>query len=433
MQQGRRRRSAFHVAGGAGLLGAAGMALVMAATTPAVKQQSVRAAAEDDRPAKNVIFIHGDGLSIAAREATRLNTVGYHDDLVMNSLAVSALVHTSADDPREAVTDSAAGATAYASGIKTYNGAIGVDVNRRPVPTVLERAREAGKATGLVTTAQVTDASPAAFGAHVENRSQQSEIGRQYLDSSKPDVILGGGEDYWYPPGDPGAYPDNPPTDPTEQSRSDRGNLVQRAQDMGYDYVTNFTEMRRSDSRKLLGLFANQEMFEQRAEGQGDIYDPVVSLPQMTRKALDVLSRDRDGFFLVVEEEAIDEMAHRNNAELTIRATQQLDRAVNAALRFAAAHPNTLIIVAADHETGGLAIENTTDTTVPTGITGSAEDGPFDIAGSDLQFTIDWTTTNHTGGDTPLTAGGPGSAALSGVIENTDVHDAMVDAMRLDE
>ncbi len=88
-----------------------------------------------------------------------------------------------------------------------------------------------GKATGLVTTAQVTDASPAAFGAHVPDRAQQSEIARQFLEQSKPDVILGGGEDRWLPPGVPGAYPDNPPKDPTEQSSSDRGNLIERAAD----------------------------------------------------------------------------------------------------------------------------------------------------------------------------------------------------------
>ena len=128
------------------------------------------------------------------------------------------------------MTDSAAAATAFSTGVKTFNGAVGVDVDGNPVPTLLEDARRAGKATGLVTTSQVTDATPAAYGAHVTDRAQQSEIARQFLEGSKPDVILGGGEDFWYPPGNPGAWPDNPPTDPTEQSKGDRGNLVDRAQ-----------------------------------------------------------------------------------------------------------------------------------------------------------------------------------------------------------
>jgi alkaline phosphatase len=300
------------------------------------------------------------------------------------------------------------------------------------VPTLLERARAAGKSTGLVTTAQVTDASPAAFGAHVPDRAQQSEIARQYLDVSKPDVILGGGEDRWLPPGQPGAYPDNPPTDPTEQSSSDRGNLIERAQQLGYDYVSDRTQLRRSRARKLLGLFANEEMFEQRPEGQGDIYDPVVPLDEMTSKALRILSRDRDGFFLMVEEEGIDEFAHRNNAEKTIQTGAALDRAVDVALRFAATHPGTLIVVAADHATGGLAIENVDDAD-ESGDGVSAEDGPFPIADSELQFTVDWSTGAHSGESTPLTANGPGARELARVQKNTEVHDAILDAMRLED
>ena len=140
----------------------------------------------------------------------------------MNKLDHTGLVHTDPADPDEAVTDSAAAATAFATGVKTFNGGVGVDPQGRPVRTLLEDARRAGKATGLVTTSQVTDATPAAYGAHVSDRAQQSEIAKQFLEGSKPDVILGGGEDYWFPPGDAGGHPDHPATDPTEaeQGRS---------------------------------------------------------------------------------------------------------------------------------------------------------------------------------------------------------------------
>ena len=380
--------------------------------------------------AKNVIFLHGDGMGPTAREFFRLATFGYDGELQMDRLRYGGVVHTDADDPEEAVTDSAAGATAYASGVRTYNGAVGVDVNRRPVPTLLERARRAGKATGLVTTAQVTDASPAAFGAHVPDRAQQSEIARQYLANSRPRVILGGGEDRWLPPGNPGAYPDNPPTDPTERSQSDRGDLIAQARRQGYDYVSDRAGLRRSRADKILGLFANEEMFEQRPEGQGDIYQPVVPLAEMTSKALQVLRDDRDGFFLFVEEEAIDEFEHRNNAEKTLAAGRALDEAVAVARRFARTHPNTLIVVAADHETGGIAIENIEDDD-ETGTGTSVEDGPFPIPGSDLQFTIDWTTGSHTGESTPITAEGPGARSMARVQRNTDVHDSILRAMRL--
>ncbi|MEV7992139.1 alkaline phosphatase [Streptomyces sp. NPDC086077] len=115
------------------------------------------------------------------------------------------------DDPKAVVTDSAAAASAWATGEKTYNGAISVDVDGNPLAALGRQAKAAGKATGLVTTAQVTDASPAAFLANTANRSAQDEIARQYIEVSKPDVILGGGEDWWLPAGSPGASRTSPP------------------------------------------------------------------------------------------------------------------------------------------------------------------------------------------------------------------------------
>jgi alkaline phosphatase len=162
----------------------------------------------------------------------------------------------------------------------------------------------------VVTTSQVTDATPAAYAAHVKDRAQQSEIARQFLERSKPDVILGGGDDFWYAKGTPGALPDHPATHPTEESKGDR---VDRAKALGYRYVSDRAALRKASGPKLLGLFANEEMFEHREEGRGDLYDPAVPLPEMAAKALDVLSKDRDGFFVLIEEERIDEMAHENN------------------------------------------------------------------------------------------------------------------------
>jgi len=377
-------------------------------------------------------------MGIAHRELIRLATRGKDGRLAMDALRYAGWTHTDSADPEEAVTDSAAGATAFASGVRTFNGGVGVDAQGRPVTTLLERAARAGKATGLVTTAQVTDATPAAFGAHVRDRAEQSEIARQYLERSKPAVILGGGEDRWLPPGNPGAYPDNPPKDPTEQSSSDRGDLIARAEALGYEYVSDRAGLQASGARKLLGLFANEEMFEQREEGKGDVYEPVVPLATMTAKALDVLSRDDDGFFLLVEEEGIDEFAHNNNAEKVILAGRALDRAVRVAVAFARRTPGTLVLVVGDHETGGLAIENVDENDesgqpTPTDPEGpsSTEDGPFPIPGTDLRFSVDWTTGQHTGAATPLTAEGPGAAALARAQDNTDVHDRVLRAMRL--
>ncbi|MGV9244444.1 alkaline phosphatase [Streptomyces sp. NPDC003710] len=127
------------------------------------------------------------------------------------------------------------GATAWATGRKTYNGAISVDTDGNPLPTLGAQAKAAGKATGLVTTAQVTDASPAAFFANTADRGKQDEIARRYLADSKPDVILGGGEDWWLPAGTEGAFPDKPAEDTSEGSRDTKGNLIDKAKRSGYE------------------------------------------------------------------------------------------------------------------------------------------------------------------------------------------------------
>lgn len=418
----RRRRAA------AGLLAALPLAACGAAGTAPSDDGGADGSAGYPATARNVVVLQGDGMSIAHRELVRLATLGQDGELAMDSLPVAGWVHTDPADPEATVTDSAAAATAFATGVRTYNGAVGVDRYGRPVTSLLEEARASGRATGLVTTSQVTDATPAAYGAHVRDRDDQSVIARQYLLRSRPDVVLGGGEDWWLPAGDPGAWPDNPATDPTEESRGTQGDLVAKAERLGYEHVSTAAELAASRSPKLLGLFANEEMFEHRNEGEGAVYDPSVPLPAMTTKALEVLSEDPEGFFLVVEEEGVDEMAHHNNAHLTITAGQALDAAVQVVLEFAAENPDTLVLVVGDHETGGLAIEDPDDED-ESGSGASTEDGPFTVAGTDLPFVVDWTTEGHTGAATPLTAQGPGADELGHVQDATDVHGAVRAAM----
>jgi alkaline phosphatase len=371
-------------------------------------------------PARSVIFINGDGMGTAARTAGRLYLAGQDGQLEMDRLPVSGWLSTDPHDPTSSVTDSAAGATAWATGQKTYNGAISVDVDKNPLPTIGQDAKAAGKATGLVTSSQVTDASPAAFFAQTADRGQEDEIARQYLEVSKPDVILGGGEDWWLPADSPGAFPDTA----DQTSRSTKGNLVAEAQQLGYAYASTPDQLAAATGDKLLGLFANEEQFHQEPEGQGDTYDPVVDLPTMTRKALDVLDRSDKGFFLFVEEEGTDEFAHKNNAEKVLLSMKRLDAAVAVARTYIAQHPDTLLVVTADHETGGLAVEDAHADRA------QGADGPFPVAGSDLEFVVDWTTGDHTGGAVPLTADGPGSARLTGQHPNTVVHEVLADALR---
>ncbi|WP_433243782.1 alkaline phosphatase [Streptosporangium sp. CA-135522] len=374
--------------------------------------------------AKSVIFINGDGMAAAHREAARLYLTGFDGQLGMDQLPVSGQLTTSPRDPKTAVTDSAAAATAWSTGEKTYNGAIGVDVDGRPLPVLGQQAKAAGKSTGLVTTAQVTDASPAAFFSHTVNRSAQDEIARQYISETKPDVILGGGEDWWLPADTAGAWPDKPAEDPSEGSRGTKGNLIQQAQSAGYQYVSTADDLASAKRGKLLGLFSNEEMFQQRVEGDGDVYAPAVDLATMTGKALDTLSTNKKGFFLLVEEEGIDEFAHENNATRMLQAMASLEKAVKVARNYVAAHPDTLLVITGDHECGGLTVEDTSATD-ETGTSPSTEDGPFPVKGSNLQFNLDWTTSGHTGVDVPVTATGPLSELFTGKHPNTHVHDVL--------
>lgn len=376
---------------------------------------------------RNVILFVGDGMGTAQRNAIRLATVGEQGNLAMDSMPYVGLIHTSSTLP---VTDSAASATAYASGVKTYNGAIGMNADKKTVQTIMEYAKESGKSTGVVTTSQITDATGAAFGAHVEDRSKQSDIALQLITKSKVDVLLGGGEDFWYPAGDPGKFQDEPAEDPSEKSKGTQGNLVNKAKELGYSYVTNKTDMQKAKTGKLLGLFANEEMFQQKPEGEGDIYSPVVSLPEMTKKALDTLSTNKKGFFLMVEEEGTDEFAHQNNAKMTIKAGQELDKSVQVAKDFVKKNPDTLVLVLADHETGGFSIE-AVDADDESGDGISKEDGPFAIANSKLNFVVDWTTSGHTAVDIPITAMGKNAQLFTGIYENTEVFTKLMKSMGL--
>lgn len=376
--------------------------------------------------AKNVILLIGDGMGQAHRFAGQLASVGLVGRLRMDQFPFAGLMGTTSDDPQSIVTDSAAAATAMACGIKTYNRAIGVRPDLTPVPSVLDVAKWAGKRTGLITTCHVTDATPAAFAAHVDLRVNHREIARQYIEDTAVDVILGGGREHWH-----AVY--------RGDENGTNGSLLERAATLGYAIASTPSELEMARSHepgKLLGLFAEKELFSQESEGHGDRYDPPVSLAEMTQAAIEILDRGPNGFFLMVEEAAIDRMAHRNNAPLTIRGVQALDDAVGVAIRYAERHPDTLVIVAADHETGGLALAGPDDPAYPYELPPdvdeaefAGEDGPFRIAGSSRRFIMGWTTTGHTAAAVPVSAMGPGAERVHGLFENTDLFTVMVEAM----
>jgi alkaline phosphatase len=406
------------------------VAVVLPAACSSVAPGEAPAAGAREELARNVILLLGDGLGQPQREFLRMAIAGPNGQLAMDRLDVTGSVDTTPAASDE-VTDSAAAATAFATGVRTTNGAVGVDVDGEPLTTALELARDAGKATGLVTTSQVTDASPAAFAAHVTDRDLQSEIAEQYLEDARVDVILGGGQDHWLPEGEQSGSEDEDDADADADADEDdadgrsHGDLIARATRLGYTHVSDAAGLAAADSEKLLGLFAGQEMFEKGDDGEGR-YAPAVPLPDMTRAALGALDRREAGFFLLVEEEGIDEMAHHNNAAQMLEAGRALEGAVEAALQFQAANPDTLIVVAGDHETGGMEVTDTAPGAPPAG-----EDGPFRVTDSDRQLWVDWSTADHTGAPTPITAGGPGAEAFEGDIQNTGVFTGVMESMSL--
>jgi alkaline phosphatase len=322
---------------------------------------------------RNVIFVNGDGMGPAHVEAARRALAG-SGGLELDQLEVRGRNLTNSPDDRDGpVTDSAAAATAWSTGSHTSNGAVGTDANGRPLSTFGREAKAAGKGTGLVTTAEVTDASPAAFYSSATDRELTERIARQYIDGGGPDVILGGGRSGWK-----------------------SGDLLGSARTAGYGYADSAATLTSGTDAKLLGLFADEELWK--AEGT-----PPPSLAMLTTAALDRLSTGTDGFFLFVEEEGIDEASHANDGEAMLAAMRSLDEAVGAARRFVAANPETLLIVTGDHETGGLSIDG----------------------GSGLR----WRTGDHTETPTPVFATGPGSDQLTGDWPNTHMHDVLTSTL----
>jgi len=346
-----------------------------------------------------VILLIGDGMGEAQRTAARWQAVGEGGQLAMDAMDVSGWSHTgSADNP---VTDSAAAGTALATGVKTNNGVISLDPLGNTLPTILEHAQAKGMAVGLVTNVPMAHATPAVFASHVPSRNMMTEIASQMVDH-QVDVLLGGGEEDFLPEGEAGCYPG-------DGKRTDGRNLIDDAVTAGYTHVCTpaaFATVPLTTTH-LLGLFADGGMTRP--------FSP--TLVQMTQTAIGILGQDPDGFFLMVEGGQIDWACHANDAANAITDTIDFDAAVAVAQAYAATNPNVLVIVTADHETGGMSVALD-----PTGDPG--EDGPFRMP-DDTLFYVNWVTTTHTSADVPTTAQGAYADLLNVTSENTYIYSVM--------
>ncbi len=330
----------------------------------------VRGTALCQEAPSRVILLIGDGVGTTYWTAALFAA----DHLAVQQLPVAGLVDVRSSSDR--VTDSAASATSYASGVTTYNGAIGVDADSVPVKTVLEVAAERGMATGLVATSRITHATPAAFAAHVPSRGMEWEIARQIAEHEVT-VVLGGGLTLFNPAARPDAL--------------DLLGPIKRR----YTYVETPEQLRalRPDTvTNLFGLFTPSHMPAS--------VDRAPTLPEMTEAAIAVLDRDPDGFFLMVEASQPDWRGHGNEPLETLTAEMlDFDAAVAVALEYREKHPETLIVVTGDHETGGLALQ-------------------YD---STRTLVARYTTGSHTAAMVPLFAVGPEAERFGGISTNARV------------
>lgn len=327
-----------------------------------------------------VILIIGDGVGLAQWSAIAMAS----ESLAVKRLPVVGLVDTRCACRH--LTDSGAAATAFAIGeLSPYVG-IGIAADSTPRTTVLEWAERRGMATGLVTTTAITDATPAAFAAHVVNRSQQAEIAAQML-AQNIEVMLGGGRG-WF----------------DGSLRPDRRNLLLSLNER-YSLVTSreqFAALQPDTVRALLGLFVNGVTWP-------DSLHMRPSLPHMARTALEVLDRDPDGFFLLLESEDTDDIGHDTlSYDRLVAGMRELDDAVAVAVEYQQRNPETLILVTGDHETGGLGLL-------------------IDPATGELRNR--YVTTGHTATMLPLFAGGPGAERFGGILTNAEVGKLLRDAV----
>lgn len=285
---------------------------------------------------KNVIFMIGDGMGPAYLSAYRY----FKDDASTKAVEPTIFdqlwvgVATTYPDDHTVVTDSAAAATALSTHIKSYNGAIAVDHDHKPLTTMMEIAKGKGLATGIVATAQINHATPAAFMAHNKSRKAYNEIADDYVDNKVngkfvADLMFGGGISYF--------------------ERTDR-NLAGEFKKAGYHYANNWQDFKKINQLPAMALLA--------PVGFPSALDTDVPQPlaQMTDKALKLLGSQPQGFAVMIEGSQIDWCGHANDVACAMAEMQDFDHAIRVAKAFVDAHPDTLLVITADHETGGLSL-----------------------------------------------------------------------------
>ncbi|MGF1758206.1 alkaline phosphatase [Photobacterium sagamiensis] len=405
--------------------------------------------AQAETAPKNIIMVVGDGMGPAHTAAYRY----FKDDPATVEIEQTVFdrhfVGRASTYPARTqglVTDSAASGTALATGYKTYNGAIGLDNDKNPVQSVLEYAKSIGKSTGLVVTSQINHATPASYVAHVKKRKMYNEIADSYFDDKingefKVDLMLGGGWKYFI--------------------RKDR-DIAQEFKDAGYQYIDSYDQLSQINKDQVLGLFANDGLPAALDDKQPE------RLKTMVTAAVDRLERNEKGYFLLIEASQIDWASHANDVASAMAEMDDLNSTVEWLEGYVANNSDTLVVVTADHNTGGMTmgakgggyrwepqylrnLSASTKTIANQQIKNGYDPEEinkqlgFELNKDEislvkkahakdkkqlfkaLKSVIDkrtntgWTTSGHTGIDVPVFAFGAGKDKYAGQIDNTDI------------
>ena len=362
---------------------------------------------EVNKKAKMVILLIGDGMSASQITSYRLLKEGPNGRIAVDNFPISGIVLTHSADA--IITDSASSATAYSTGSKTKNGFLGVDQEGRILENLTEKLDNFGFVSALISTSEVTHATPAAFSSHVDSRRNTDEISSQMLES-KVATILGGGRKFFLSAENGG-------------KRKDKRDLLEEAKKshkiLMHKHELDITGINPSD--RILGLFADEHL---RDEENPDNHSSEPTLTEMLRFSLEraeaAIDNQCRGSFIMVEGSQVDWAGHANNIDYLERELKEFDEATRYALEYAKKNPDTLVVVTADHETGGLLIE------------------PIALSyytGNNIKFSFNTAIGggSHTGVPVPVYAYGPGSLNFSGTLDNTDVYRAILSALDLTE
>ena len=358
-----------------------------------------------EKKAKNIILLISDGMSLSQVSSYRLLKGGPNERIAVDKFPVSGIVLTHSEDA--IVTDSASSATAFSTGKKTNNGALGLDKDKKNLENFTEIIDKYGFVSSLISTSEITHATPAAYASHIDLRWKTDEISVQMMDSDIT-TILGGGRHFFLP-------------EEMGGKRSDGLNLLEQVES-SHTVLKHKNELESfnfSNRGKVVGLFAD-EALRDAEKPENHASEP--SSSEMLNFAINrskVFNQNGcKGFFVMVEGSQVDWAGHSNDLNYLRREMQDFDEAVKTAFDFALDDQNTLVVVTADHETGGLLIEPAS---------------PTNYTSPEVKFSFNTGIGygSHTGVPVPVYAYGPGSENFTGTLDNTDIFYAMVAALDL--